>query len=69
MLGCPPDTLRLSLLLVEWIHCGAARTLTGPEAYSVNGNRRIERLEKRLVCKRCKQKAARMVVLPPVYPK
>src|SRR5580765_2570438 len=30
--------------------------LTGPEVYSVNGNRRIERLEKRLVCRRCKQR-------------
>ena len=67
--GTAGDIVRFGCSLkVECTHCGAARTLTGPEVYSVNGNRRIERLEKRLVCKRCKRKAARMVVLPPVWP-
>jgi len=68
--GTAGDIVRFGCSLkIECTNCGAARTLTGPEVYSVNGNRRIERLEQRLVCKRCKKKAARLVVLPPVYPR
>ena len=67
--GTAGDIVRFGCSLkIECTNCGAARTLNGVEVYRINGNRRIERLEKRLICKRCKKKAAQMVVLPPVYP-
>jgi hypothetical protein len=36
--------------------------------HKINGNRPFAELEKRLKCKRCGRKAARLVVLTPVWP-
>jgi rubredoxin len=67
--GTAGDLVRFGCSLkVECTHCGAARTLTGPEVHSVNGNRQFYELEKRLKCRRCKKKAARLTVLDPVWP-
>lgn len=57
-------------------------TLNGVEVYNMHGTEarsqsgglrstasRFEQLGPRLVCNRCKQKATRLTVLPPVYPR
>jgi hypothetical protein len=67
--GTAGDLVRFGCSLkVECTACGAARTLNGVEVYNMHGKRRFEQLEPRLVCKRCKKKAAKLTVLPPVYP-
>jgi hypothetical protein len=53
-------------LKVECTHCHAAATLSGIEVYTVHGRGRLDRLAARFKCKRCRKKAARIEVLPPV---
>jgi len=63
------DLLRFGCdLKVECTHCGAARMMSAPEVMRVHGKANLTHLEPRLKCKRCKKKAARLVVLGPVYP-
>jgi len=38
------------------------------DVYQINGNRQLAQLEKRLKCRRCGKKSARLVVLTPVWP-
>ena len=67
--GTAGDLVRFGCSLkVECTHCGAARTLTGPEVYSVHGNRQFALLAPRLKCSRCRKKEAKLTVLGPVYP-
>jgi hypothetical protein len=42
--------------------------MSGVEVMQVHGNARLEQLRPRLKCRRCKRKAAKLTVLPPVYP-
>ena len=52
----------------QYTACDAARTMSGVEVMQVHGNATLERLRPRLKCRRCKRKAAKLTVLPPVYP-
>ena len=45
--------------------CGAARTLDGMEAFKIGGMRPLSNLARRLTCKRCGQKQARLTELSP----
>ena len=42
--------------------------MSAPEVYRVHGKANLTHLETRLKCRRCNRKAARLVVLGPVYP-
>ena len=67
--GTAGDLVRFGCSLkVECTHCGAARTMNGIEVHQVHPKATIEQLAPRLVCRRCKKKAAKLTVLPPVYP-
>ena len=67
--GTAGDLVRCGCSLkVECTACGAATTLSGIEVARVHGSKRFEQLAPRLKCKRCRKKAARLTVLPPVYP-
>ena len=67
--GNAADLVRFGCSLkVECTKCGAARTMSSIEAYQALGNREFSQLERRFKCKRCSKKAARLVVLGPVYP-
>jgi rubredoxin len=67
--GTAGDLVRFGCSLkLECTACGAARTLNGVEVHNINGSRQFAELEKRLKCKRCGRKAARLVVLTPVWP-
>ncbi|QNP46069.1 hypothetical protein H9L14_02000 [Sphingomonas sediminicola] len=46
--------------------CGAARTLSGPEAVQTFGLAPLTHARARAKCSRCGVKAARIVVLPPL---
>ena len=52
-------------LKVECGSCGAARTLDGMEAFKIGGMRPLVNLARRLRCKRCGGKEARLTVLSP----
>ena len=52
-------------LKVECGSCGAARTLDGMEAFKIGGMRPLDGLARRLKCKRCGLKQARLTVLSP----
>ena len=61
------DMVRFGCALrVECTACHAATTMTGVEVYQVNALRPLERLLPRLKCRRCKKKAAKLVMLDPV---
>ena len=49
-------------------HCGAAKTMNGVEVHHIHGNQQLSQLAPRLKCRHCKRKAARLVVIGPVYP-
>lgn len=67
--GTAADLVRFGCSLkIECVACGAARTLNGVEVHHLNGNREFTQLERRLVCKRCRKKAARLTALTPVWP-
>ena len=67
--GTAGDLVRFGCMLkIECGYCGVARTLNGVEVHHLNGNRQFPVLQRRLVCKRCKRKEARLTVLSPVYP-
>jgi rubredoxin len=67
--GTAGDLVRFGCSLkIECRECGAARTLNGVEVHRLNGNRQFAQLERRLVCKRCRKKAAKLTVLTPVWP-
>ena len=53
-------------LKVECMACGAAHTITGIEVHRVHGSASLEHLRPRLKCRRCRMKAARVTVLPPI---
>ena len=53
---------------VECSKCGAARTMSGVEVHQVHGNRQLSQLAPRLKCRRCRKKAAKIVLLDPIYP-
>ena len=66
--GTAGDLVRFGCSLkVECTKCGAARTMNAVDVYQINGNRQLALLEKRLKCRRCGKKAARLVVLTPVW--
>jgi len=61
------DLLRFRCSLkVECTACGAAHTLTGPEVHRLHGSASLELLRPRLKCRRCRLKAAKIAVLPPI---
>ena len=63
------DLLRFGCSLkIECTHCGAARMMTVPEVHRVHGNANLAHLIPRLKCRRCHRKAAKIIVLGPVYP-
>ena len=65
--GTAADLVRFGCSLkVECTACGAARTMTGMEVVEVHGRASLDRLVKRLKCRRCGKKTAKTVVLPPV---
>jgi len=67
--GTAADLVRFGCSLrVECTACGAARTMSGIEVARVHGKGRFPQLAPRLKCSRCGKKAARLTVLPPVYP-
>jgi rubredoxin len=67
--GTAGDLVRFGCSLkVECTHCGAARTLNGAEVHRINGNRHFAELARRLKCRRCHRKAAKLTVLDPVWP-
>ncbi len=50
---------------IEQIH---APFTVGVFDHHANGNRQLAQLAPRLKCRRCRKKAAKLTVLPPVYP-
>jgi hypothetical protein len=67
--GTAGDLVRFGCSLkVECMACGAARTLSGIEVMQVHGKVALDLLRPRLKCRHCKTKAARLPVLPPVFP-
>ena len=61
------DLLRFGCSLrIECGFCHAARTLSPAEVMVAHGNTPLARLTRRLKCKRCGYKQARLLVLPPV---
>jgi cytochrome c-type biogenesis protein CcmH/NrfF len=68
--GTAGDLIRFGCSLkVECTACGAATTMNGVQVYQVNGNRQFAQLAKRLKCKRCRKKEAKLTVLDPIWPK
>jgi len=53
-------------LCVDCMACGATRTLSGAEVYQVHGKAPLDLLARRLKCRRCRLKVAKIAVLPPV---
>lgn len=47
-------------------HCGASRTLDGQGAVRLGGSCDLPVFEARLRCARCRAKAARLTILPPL---
>jgi hypothetical protein len=43
--------------------------MNGVEVHRVHGNQQLSQLAPRLKCRHCKRKAARLVVIGPVYPR
>jgi hypothetical protein len=67
--GTAADLVRFGCALkVDCTHCGAARTWNGVEVHHVHSNRQLTQLARRLKCKRCKKKAAKITLLDPIYP-
>lgn len=67
--GTAGDMVRFGCSLkVECSKCGAARTMSGVEVHQVHGNRQLSQLAPRLKCRRCRKKAAKIVLLDPIYP-
>ena len=67
--GTAADLVRFGCSLkVECTACGAARTMNGVDVHHANGNRQLTQLAPRLRCRRCRKKAAKLTVLPPVWP-
>jgi hypothetical protein len=67
--GTAADLVRFGCSLkVECTACGAARTLNGVEVHRINGNRQLSQLAPRLKCQRCCKKAAKLIVLDPIWP-
>lgn len=67
--GTAADLVRFGRSLkVECTACGAARTMNGVDVHHANGNRQLTQLAPRLKCRRCRKKAAKLTVLPPVWP-
>lgn len=61
------DLVRFGAALkVDCSHCGASRTLDGPEAVKACGSGPLRGLSRRLRCRRCGMKQARVAVLPPI---
>jgi ribosomal protein L44E len=54
-------------LRIECTSCGQASTMTSLEVYQLHGARALAQLTRRLRCKRCGKKAAKTVVLDPIY--
>ena len=52
-------------LKIDCGECGAARTLDGFEAFKIGGMKPLSNLARRLRCKRCGSKEARLTVLSP----
>ena len=52
-------------LKIDCGNCGAAGTLDGMEAFKIGGMRPLSNLARRLRCKRCGHKDARLTVLSP----
>jgi hypothetical protein len=67
--GTAGDLVRFGCSLkVECTACGAARTMTGVEVHHINGDRQLAQLGGRLKCNRCRKKAAKLTILPPIWP-
>ena len=67
--GTAGDLVRFGCALkVECTFCGAAWTWNGVDVYNVHGNRQLNQLARRLKCRRCKKKEAKVTVLDPVWP-
>ena len=67
--GTAADLVRFGCSLkVECTACGAARTMSAVDVHHANGNRQLAQLAPRLKCKRCRKKAAKLTVLPPIWP-
>jgi rubredoxin len=67
--GTAGDLVRFGCALkIECTFCHAARTLNGVDVYQIHGNRQLTQLPRRLVCRRCKKKEAKVTVLDPVWP-
>lgn len=65
--GTAGDLVRFGCSLkVECTHCRAARTMSGMEVYDLHGTRQLSLLPRRLKCRRCKRKQAKLTVLGPV---
>jgi hypothetical protein len=65
--GTAGDLVRFGCSLkIRCTACGAARTLDGIEVYDAHGNRQLALLGPRLKCRRCRKKAAKLTILPPV---
>lgn len=56
-------------LTIECGGCGAARTLDGFGAAKLGGAARLTELAKRLKCGRWGEKAAKLLILPPLPPR
>ena len=67
--GTAGDLVRFGCALkVECTFCGAAWTWNAVDVYNVHGNRQLTQLARRLKCRRCKKKEAKVTVLDPVWP-
>jgi hypothetical protein len=65
--GTAADLVRFRCSLkIDCMACGAAHTMTGAEVHRVHRNASLELLRPRLKCKRCRMKAAKITVLPPL---
>jgi hypothetical protein len=61
------DLVRFGAALkVDCCHCGASRTLDGPEAVKACGSAPLKGLSRRFRCQRCGMKQALVTVLPPL---
>jgi hypothetical protein len=65
--GTAGDLVRFGCSLrVDCMACGATRTLSGAEVYQVHGKAPLDLLARRLKCRRCRMKAAKVTLLDPV---
>ena len=65
--GSVGDLVRFrAALRIECGSCAAAQTLSAKQVLMRCGTGDLERIRKRLKCERCGEKAARLIVLPPV---